>query len=128
MGTWGVRTRVGLGLIAVATLATMLDAATASAATAEGKILDQGASGTVKDRYIVVMKDGATDARSVVDGYGGAVSHVYSHALRGAAATMSEDRAKRLAANPAVAYVQQDRKVHLTGTQAGPADWGLDRI
>jgi subtilisin family serine protease len=128
MGTWGMRSRLGIGLTAVAVAATLLDAGAAVAATPQGRVLDAGASGTVKDRYIVVLKDSGGDATALVDGYGGQVSRVYTHALHGAAATMSAARARRLAANPAVAYVQQDRKVHLTGTQSTPADWGLDRI
>jgi subtilisin family serine protease len=128
MTAWRLRRRIGLGLLATVTAATMMEAGTAFAAAPEGHILDAGAGGTVKDQYIVVMKDGSSDPRAVVGGYGGSVSRVYSHAVHGAAVSMSEDRAKRLAANPAVAYVEQDRKVTMTGVQTSPANWGLDRI
>jgi subtilisin family serine protease len=40
---------------------------------------------------------------------------------------MSESAAKRLAADPDVAYVEQNQTVSLLGTQTG-ATWGLDRI
>ncbi|WTS36593.1 S8 family peptidase [Streptomyces sp. NBC_00111] len=40
---------------------------------------------------------------------------------------MTSTEAKRLAADPAVASVEQDQKVHSTATQSN-APWGLDRI
>src|SRR5256886_5061373 len=44
-------------------------------------------------------------------------------------ARMSAAQAARLAADPAVAYVQQDAKVTLAGgTEYRPPSWGLDRI
>ena len=124
---WRSRRRLGLGLMALATVAMMLDAGPASAAP-EGRILDAGATGAVPDRYIVVVRDGVRDARALANGYGGTVSREYTSALHGVAVTMSGARARRLAADPAVAYVQQDRRVTATEVQANPPSWGLDRI
>ena len=41
---------------------------------------------------------------------------------------MTATQAKRMAANPAVAYVEQDQVVSLAATQTNPPSWGLDRI
>ncbi|WP_203981656.1 S8 family serine peptidase, partial [Planosporangium flavigriseum] len=106
----------------------------ASASPAEGPIVGANAVGAVKDNYIVVFKPGAPEA-SAVDAsannlsrsYGGTLRHAYKSSIKGFSIRLTETAAKRLAANPAVAYVEQDRKVKLTGSQTSPP-WGLDRI
>jgi subtilisin family serine protease len=60
--------------------------------------------------------------------YGGTVSHTYTNALRGFAVKLDEARAKRLAADPAVASVERDTIMSIAGTQPNPPSWGLDRI
>jgi subtilisin family serine protease len=55
------------------------------------------------------------------------VRHTYSHALSGFEIAVGEKAAKRLAADPAVAYVQRNGVYHATATQS-PATWGIDRI
>jgi subtilisin family serine protease len=114
--------------------------------TPAGKIRGAGAPGAVEGQYIVVMKEdgkGAAPAPSLrgdtsvrklahnlLDAAGAddaRVQRVYSSALKGFAATLGEDRARELAADPAVAYVEQNRVERGDGTQADPA-WGLDRI
>ncbi len=81
--------------------------------------------------YIVVLRADAPDPGSVAAeharGLGARVSHVYRHALRGFAASMSPTAAARLAGDPRVAYVELDGPVSADGTQPG-ATWGLDRI
>ncbi|MFH8479859.1 S8 family serine peptidase [Streptomyces sp. NPDC018055] len=57
----------------------------------------------------------------------GQIRRTYTTALNGYAAQLSGARAERLAADPAVASVEQDRRVHSTATQTD-APWGLDRI
>jgi subtilisin family serine protease len=107
----------------------------AAAAPAEGSVRGANVAGSIKDRYIVVFKSGSPAARGV-DGaagdlarqYGGAVRQSYKNAVKGFSAKLTEAAAKRLAANPAVDYVEQDRQVAATGTQANPPSWGLDRI
>ena len=59
--------------------------------------------------------------------YGGRVLTNYLATVRGFHATMTATEAARLAANPAVQFVEQDAKVTLSATQTGPT-WGLDRI
>jgi subtilisin family serine protease len=41
---------------------------------------------------------------------------------------MTEAQARQLSKDPAVAYVEQDRKMEALGTQSAPPSWGLDRI
>jgi len=105
------------------------------AQAAEGQVLYAGSANAIKDSYVVVFKDSAVSAQSVgqqvaskAAKYGGKVSYTYSSALRGFAATMSEQAARKLAADPSVAYVQQNRTVHVTTDQLNPPSWGLDRV
>ncbi len=108
---------------------------TTVAQAAEGDVLYAGAADAIKDSYIVVFKDAGMSASSVSDQvsnlaekYGSKVDYTYKSALRGFAGTMSEQAARQLAANPNVAYVQQNRTVHTTVDQLNPPSWGLDRV
>ncbi|MFV2021950.1 S8 family serine peptidase [Micromonospora sp. LOL_023] len=117
-----------------AAAATMLIPATASpAVAATGEILGADSPDAIAGSYIVVFADHATASRQahttdLAARYGAKLLHVYSHALRGFAATMSEPAARRLAARPDVAYVEQDGLVQTSDTQINPPSWGLDRI
>jgi subtilisin family serine protease len=128
------RRLAGLASTAAAALAGALATAVVAAppAAAEGQILNAGGPNAIKDSYIVVFKDSAADANaltgSLAGRYAAKVEHTYRHALRGFAGTMSERAAKRLAADPAVAYVEQNGTVRLADTQPNPPSWGLDRI
>ncbi|WP_152552382.1 S8 family peptidase [Actinokineospora spheciospongiae] len=105
----------------------------AIAAPAEGTIRSAGVPGSVADSYIVVLKDtvGAQAVNSasadLVRQYGGQRKLTYSAALSGFSVSMSERQARRLAADPKVAYVEQDGTAHGFGEQQNPT-WGLDRI
>ena len=77
----------------------------------------------VPGSWIVVLKDGTTRAADL----GVAPKHTYSSVLSGFSAAMSSTKAKALAADPRVAYVEQDSTVRLNDTQPN-ATWGLDRI
>ena len=114
-------------------MAAVVAMAAAPVSAAEGVILGASGPGAIKDRYLVVFKESATRGVDALAGelaakYQAKVSHTYRHALRGFAGTLSEQAARRLAADPSVAYVEQDRAVHLVGTQPSPPSWGLDRI
>jgi subtilisin family serine protease len=129
-----LRTRIaGFGFAAAAAITVAIGAATPSAA-AEGAVLYAGSADTIQGSYVVVFKDGASTqgVQSKVDAttarYGGQATYTYQAALHGYNAKMTEAQAKRVAADPAVAYVQQDRAVHLLDTQPNPPSWGLDRI
>ncbi|MYX21050.1 S8 family peptidase, partial [Streptomyces sp. SID8380] len=60
--------------------------------------------------------------------YGATIDRTYSAALNGYALRLDEGAAKRLAADPAVAKVAQDRVFTADATQSNPPSWGLDRI
>jgi subtilisin family serine protease len=105
-----------------------------SAAPAEGTVHLAAGSTPIAGNYIVVLKTdrslSATRSRSRTDGlaakYGAALRHRYP-AIQGFSARMTAQHARQLAANPAVALVEQDSVVTLAATQNG-ATWGLDRV
>jgi subtilisin family serine protease len=111
---------------AAAITALFLGAGSASAAPAEGTIANANAAGAIKDAYIVTLNDGATGGRALAARFGGTVD---TDLAGGFTVRLSEKAARRLAADPAVAGVEQDREVALSAaaTQTG-AEWGLDRI
>ncbi|MCM0676957.1 S8 family serine peptidase [Micromonospora phytophila] len=123
-------------LVGVATLA-MVAAAAAPAMAAEpvGAIRAAGGATAVTDSYIVVFKDSAVGrsrvgdtAQRLVGRHGGSVARTYGAALRGFEVRVGAGAAARIAADPAVAYVEQNHTVSIAGTQANPPSWGLDRI
>ncbi|MDO0916095.1 S8 family peptidase [Streptomyces sp. DT2A-34] len=105
----------------------------AQAAPAEGKVLAAGSLTAIKDSYIVTLKKNAglkaasSAGKSLIKEYGGSVNKTFGTALNGYAATLSATEAKRLAADPAVATVEQNQRVKMDATQSS-APWGLDRI
>ncbi|RZU52992.1 peptidase inhibitor I9 [Krasilnikovia cinnamomea] len=120
---------VSLLIVAAATAATANPASAATAST--GPVRLAGTADAIPGSYLVVLKNGgaavAATARGVAAGYGAQVHRTYGAALTGFEASMSENAARRMAADPRVAYVEQNQKVSLLGTQDG-ATWGLDRI
>ncbi|MDT5030637.1 MAG: hypothetical protein QOC94_808 [Actinoplanes sp.] len=129
---WGSRSLWGSATVAVALSAVVGFGTPAVAAPLTGDIRQAGSSTAIPGSYIVVLKDGTVStvgarATKLAKKYDGAVNEVYSSALHGFATTMSKRGAKLLAADPAVAYVEQNQVVKLQDTQAG-ATWGLDRI
>jgi subtilisin family serine protease len=120
------------GLALVTAAVTTVAVGVAPPADAGGvTILGSDSATAIRGSYIVVLKgDGdATVAASALSArYGGTVEHVYSTAIDGFAATMSERDARRLAADRRVAFVQQNQRVHALDVQPNPPSWGLDRI
>ncbi|MFG3554037.1 S8 family serine peptidase [Micromonospora sp. NPDC047557] len=118
------------------TAATVLAVGTpALAAEPVGVVREAGGATAVPDSYIVVLKDTAVTSSRVGDTaqrltgrHGGRVARTYGTALRGFEVTVSAGAAARIAADPAVAYVEQNHTVSISGTQANPPSWGLDRI
>ncbi|MBB5959441.1 subtilisin family serine protease [Saccharothrix tamanrassetensis] len=122
-----VRFLAGIGATAIAAAASTLLASPAQAA--EGEIRAADAAEKVQNSFIVKLKDGTTaGAESLAAQYGGKVDREFRNALRGFTVSLPESAAKRLAANPAVEYVEQDQVFHVTTTQTNPPSWGLDRI
>ncbi|GIM96689.1 S8 family serine peptidase [Paractinoplanes toevensis] len=104
-------------------LGTLLAAAAVAAAgtvvpaqAAEGNVIGAGLPGSIPGRYIVTKK-----APGGLSAQGAARSSSY-------AARLTAKQARRLAANPAVAFVEQDRIVHAETTTYRNPVWGLDRI
>jgi subtilisin family serine protease len=123
---------VGAG-IAIALAAAPAAAAVASSAPDEAPAPVAGA--LIEDSYIVVLKDGdvarsevKSTANGLVKKYGGEVRHSYTTAVRGFSASMSPGQAKKLEADPSVAYVEQNRVMTASDTQSPVPSWGLDRI
>ncbi|MEV5545781.1 S8 family peptidase [Streptomyces sp. NPDC052309] len=120
--------------VATAALAGGLTAVPAQAAPAEGTVLAAGSPTAVKDSYIVTLKKStglkasSAAGKDVVEEYGGTVKKTFRSALNGYAVTLSATEARRLAADPAVASVEQDQRVRLADTTQSNAPWGLDRI
>ncbi|WP_308307591.1 S8 family peptidase [Streptomyces sp. ISL-10] len=77
----------------------------------------------VQNSWIVVLKDGSTSAADL----GVTPQHTYRSVLQGFSTSMSAEKAKALASDPRVAYVEQNSIVRLNDTQPN-ATWGLDRI
>jgi hypothetical protein len=124
-GTALVAAVMGVGVLGTA----------AAAASPEGTVRAAGDPLAVKGRFIVVFKDGSTAARQgaqAATGYarrgGGSVRNTFGTTVHGFNARLTDQGARRLAADPDVAYVEQDRVVRLLDTQSNPPSWGLDRV
>ena len=137
--TYG-RRLAAVGIFAATAVASVMAAGPVSAAPATGNILHSGGATAVPGSYIVVLKDTAVGgragtqqaavaatAKTLAGRYGATLRYTYGDALNGFAAHLSEKAAKRLAADPSVAYVEQDHTVSALATQTNPP-WGLDRI
>ncbi|SPF01439.1 S8 family peptidase [Streptomyces sp. MA5143a] len=122
---------------AVTTLATAAllvgpTALPAQAAPAEGTVLAAGSPTAIKDSYLVTLrkstglKAASSKGRSLIAEYGGTVERTYRSALNGWSAELSAAEARRLAADPAVASVEQNQILTADATQSN-APWGLDR-
>jgi subtilisin family serine protease len=115
-----MRQLVAGSAVAAAAVGLAVVAAAPAAAAPEGRILGADSATAVDGSYIVVYKDGVT---ANVATAGVEVTHRYQ-TLNGFAASMSEERAAQLAADPNVSFVQQNQTVRITDT----ASWGLDRV
>ncbi|MFI1033071.1 S8 family peptidase [Streptomyces sp. NPDC020951] len=120
--------------VAAAALIGGLTALPAQAAPAEGRVLAAGSPTAVKDSYIVTLKSQAgfkassATGKDLIKEYGGTVDKTFGAALNGYTATLSAAEARRLAADPAVAVVEQNQTVQVTDTTQSSAPWGLDRV
>jgi len=135
----GRRRTTRLALTAgLATLAAVTGVAGTASAGTPGALplgtVRAAATDAITGSYIVVLKPSSAEAGNVPAGsraltrrYGGRVLADYSAAVRGFQAGLTPVQARRLAANPAVDFVEQDATVRLADTQTAPV-WGLDRI
>ncbi|MEU3765731.1 S8 family peptidase [Amycolatopsis keratiniphila] len=118
----------------------------AGAANAEqqGEIRGAGAANAIGGSYIVVLKptavgqgvaaaseitaNVAAKAQGLTGQYGTTLSRTFGSALNGFSIKADEAAAKRLAADPQVAYVVQNKTFKISETQDNPPSWGLDRV
>lgn len=133
--------RLKIGLVAALAVSGIV-AAPAQAAT--GAVLYSGHPDAIAGSYIVVLTKGADRTAARTDVLRDAkITFTYEHALSGYAVRTDAASARRIAANPRVAYVAQDLRVQLAdavrpaappttvGTQdvqVNPPSWGLDRL
>ena len=86
------------------------------------------ANGVGADDWIVVFRDDVADppglARRLAAEAGADVRHVYSHALRGFAATIPPQAVEGIRRNPNVDFVEHDGVMTIDAV----GSWGLDRI
>jgi subtilisin family serine protease len=124
--------RAGPVLAAMALFAASA-AAMPPAVAGEAAIVGAGTAQAIEGSYVAVLKSaGTVQTQAAVSTlsarYHATVDHIYSATIRGFAASMSERDARRLAADPAIAYVAQNQRVRALDTQANPPSWGLDRV
>ncbi len=125
------------GVLTTATLVALnLAGPSAASAAPPGDDIRPAGTTAVAGSYIVVLKNTAALQRDGVDAtargltrtHGGAIGHTFRHALRGFEVSLGEAAARRLAASPAVEYVQQNGIYSISATQSPTPSWGLDRI
>jgi subtilisin family serine protease len=111
---------------------------TARPAESTDKFIRMG-NDAIAQHYIVVLDadvdvyngDLTRTVESAMDlafDYGGAITNIYSHALNGFSAQMTEGQALKLSQDPRVRFVEEDSVMMTNVTQSNPPSWGLDRI
>jgi subtilisin family serine protease len=85
----------------------------------------------IPGRYIVVYKDSVADPDADSDrkvrSFGGRKHHAFTRAIKGFAATLSDDAVRKLREDPEVDFIEQDQTVSVADVE-NQATWGLDRI
>ncbi|MFF3722983.1 S8 family serine peptidase [Streptomyces erythrochromogenes] len=101
----------------------------AGAATpAEGTVHGLGAPGAVDGSFVIIL-DASANKEDLAKKYGGKLERAYGSKVNGFSASgLTEKEAKRLAADPAVGTVVQNKRFTINETQEKPPSWGLDRI
>nr|QZD57831.1 S8 family peptidase [Glycomyces sp. TRM65418] len=129
-----MRTVAAIG-IAAATAGGSLVAVTAfanaetAAPDAADLIIGADSPDAIPGEYIVVLEEPAGGLNALADDLGVDVDVEDAlDLLDGYVAQMSEAEALELAADDAVAYVEQNQYAHLTEVQTDPPSWGLDRV
>lgn len=129
---WRLR-RAGTVLAATLAVTGVLAARPTTPTAPEGTVVGAGTATAVRGSYLVTLRPTAPRAataqgRELVTRYGGTVKRTYTHVLHGYAVSLSPQQAARLAADPAVDTVYQDRTVRVAAEQPTPPSWGLDRV
>jgi subtilisin family serine protease len=115
--------------VTAAAVATTLFASPVEARTAD--ILGEDSPNAISGEYIVALKDmeavAEASASALVERFDGRIESRFD-SIGALAVHMSAADAARLAADPAVDYVEQNSRVELAATQLNPPGWGLDRV
>ncbi|MEU6975084.1 MULTISPECIES: S8 family peptidase [unclassified Streptomyces] len=99
-----------------------------AAAPAEGTVYGLGAPGAVDGSFVVIL-DASANKADLAKKYGGTLQRAYGSEVNGFSASgLTVQEAKRLAADPAVDTVVQNKRFSIKETQEKPPSWGLDRI
>jgi subtilisin family serine protease len=123
-------------------LVVLILACTAATLAEAGDLLRAPAGAAVPGSYIVVLKDGVAVrpgaraagfsvthvALDLATRHGATVTRAYEHALQGFAARMSEAQAEALAADPRVAYVEENGLFRTDAVETPTPSWGIDRL
>jgi subtilisin family serine protease len=116
-------------LLAVAGVVPLAVALTLAAAPAQASVLvqvDAAGGQVVSGQYIVTLKSGT--AATVAKAKGIAARHVYTKAVNGFAAALSDTQLRALQRDPSVASIERNQVVRLATTQSPTPSWGIDRI
>ncbi|MFE7427997.1 S8 family serine peptidase, partial [Streptomyces sp. NPDC057545] len=125
-----IKLTAAITAVAAAAGVTLLNTPVAGAASAPamGVVYGADAADAVQGSYIVML-DHKADKSKLAKKYGGKLDRNFTSAVNGFSASgLSLTEAKRLAADPAVSKVVQNKKFHIDATQENPPSWGLDRI
>ncbi|MFJ3537858.1 S8 family peptidase [Streptomyces sp. NPDC090109] len=103
----------------------------AASTPAEGTVYGLGAENAVAGSYVVLLDEKTDKAgkTELAKEYGGTLRRSYDSEVNGFSVnSLTETEAKRLAADPSVAKVVQNRTFSINETQENPPSWGLDRV
>ncbi|MCX5231534.1 S8 family serine peptidase [Streptomyces sp. NPDC006553] len=119
---------IATGTAAAAAAALFAGNLAGAATPAEGTVHGLGAPGAVDGSFIVIL-DASANKGDLAKKYGGKLVRSYGSEVNGFSASgLSVEEAKRLAADPAVGTVVQNKRFSIKETQEQPPSWGLDRI
>ncbi|MFF5713928.1 S8 family peptidase [Streptomyces sp. NPDC012756] len=119
---------IAAGVAAAAVTALLAGNLAGAATPAEGTVYGLGAPGAVDGSFVVIL-DASANKAELAKKYGGTLQRSYGSEVNGFSASgLTVQEAKRLAADPAVGTVVQNKRFTINETQEKPSSWGLDRI
>ncbi|MEV4430667.1 S8 family serine peptidase [Streptomyces sp. R-07] len=119
---------IATGVAGAATAALFASNLAGAATPAEGTVYGLGAPGAVNGSFVVIL-DASANKADLAKKYGGTLQRSYGSKVNGFSASgLTVEEAKRLAADPAVDTVVQNKRFSIKETQEKPPSWGLDRI
>ncbi|MEV6249769.1 S8 family serine peptidase [Streptomyces sp. NPDC051742] len=119
---------IATGTAAAAAAALFAGNLAGAATPAEGTVHGLGAPGAVAGSFVVIL-DASANKADLAKKYGGTLQRSYGSEVNGFSASgLTVEEAKRLAADPAVGTVVQNKRFSIKETQEKPPSWGLDRI